>query len=146
MAHSFQVTFDSNDPHVLADWWAEALGWVVEPQDEGFIRQLVEAGQATEEDTAHHRGRLVWKVGTAIVHPDDPLDSPDRRRVLFQLVPEPKVVKNRVHLDVQVGEDQVEAESERLVALGATFSHRGQQGPYRWITLADPEGNELCLA
>jgi hypothetical protein len=145
MAYSFQVTVDSQDPHVLADWWADAIGWQVEAQDEAFIREMVDAGRAGEDDTTRHHGKLVWKLGTAIVHPDDGPDAPDRRRVLFQLVPEAKVVKNRLHLDVRVGEDQIEAESERLVASGATFLHHGQQGPYRWITLADPEGNELCL-
>jgi hypothetical protein len=34
---------------------------------------------------------------------------------------------------------------ERLTASGATFLHRGSQGPHAWVTLADPEGNEFCL-
>lgn len=37
MAHGFQVALDSADPHALADWWAKALGWTVEPSDETFI-------------------------------------------------------------------------------------------------------------
>ena len=98
MAFDFQVVIDSANPHVLADWWAEALGWQVEPQDEAFIRRMVETGAASEEDTTQHRGALVWKVGAAITSPD-----PDRPRVLFQRVPEAKTVKNRVHLDVRVG-------------------------------------------
>ncbi len=44
-----------------------------------------------------------------------------------------------------VGADRVEAELERLTAKGATFQHRGQQGPHTWVTITDPEGNELCL-
>ena len=47
----FQVTLDCADPHELASWWAETLGWELEPTDEGFIRQMIEAGQATEADT-----------------------------------------------------------------------------------------------
>jgi hypothetical protein len=53
-------------------------------------------------------------------------------------------VKNRVHLDVPVGEDNnVDAEVQRLVAAGATVLHHGRQGPHTWVTIADPEGNEL---
>ena len=141
MAHTFQVTFDSNAPHPLADWWADALGWEREPTDEAFIRRMVDEGQAAESDTMRHNGELVWVVGAAIRHPTDE-SAP---RVLFQLVPEPKTVKNRVHLDVRVGPENVAAEVARLTAAGATVLHEGQQGPFRWTTIADPEGNELCL-
>ncbi len=144
VAHSFQVVVDCADPHVLADWWAEALGWTVEPSDEAFIRSMIEQGYATEADTTTHRGALVWKEGAAIGHPDDP-ERGERRRILFQLVPEPKTVKNRLHLDIWVGPDQVEAEVARLVAAGASVLHRGSQGPHTWVTIADPEGNELCI-
>jgi hypothetical protein len=54
-------------------------------------------------------------------------------------------VKNRVHLDVRVGAERREAEVARLVDLGATELWRGAQGPFEWVTLADPEGNEFCL-
>ena len=141
MAHTFQVTVDCAAPHDLADWWAEALGWEREPSDEAFIRRMVDAGHAAESDTTHHRGALVWAVGAAIVHPEG--TAP---RMLFQRVPEPKTVKNRVHLDVRVGREQIEAEVARLVALGARELHRGSQGPSTWVTLADPEGNELCIS
>ena len=105
MAFDFQVVIDSANPHVQADWWAEALGWQVEPQDEAFIRRMVDTGAASEEDTTQHRGALVWKVGAALTSPD-----PDRPRVLFQRVPEAKTVKNRLHLDVRVGAERREAE------------------------------------
>ena len=65
---------------------------------------------------------------------------------MFQAVPEGKTVKNRVHLDVSVGADQVEVEVARLTARGATFLHRGQQGPHSWVTMTDPEGNEFCVS
>ncbi|PPK71380.1 VOC family protein [Actinokineospora auranticolor] len=138
MAYDVQVTFDSADPHTLADWWADALGWAVEPSDEAMIRDLVAKGHAAESDTKTHNGVLVWRVGAAIRHPDG-------RRILFQVVPESKAVKNRVHLDVRVGKENQEAELARLTAKGATLLHRAQQGPFAWITIADPEGNELCL-
>lgn len=143
MAYDFQVTIDSADPHVLADWWADLLGWEVEPSDEDFIRSMITQGYASDDDTTTHHGVLVWKEGAAIRHPE-PGAGP-AGRILFQLVPEAKTVKNRVHLDVRVGADNVEAELQRLSNAGATFLHRGRQGPYAWVTITDPEGNELCL-
>jgi len=141
MATDFQVVVDCAAPHELADWWAEALGWQVEAQDEAFIRRMIEAGYATEDQTTTHRGALVWKEGAAINSPD-----PGRPRVLFQQVPEGKTVKNRVHLDLRVGEERREAEVARLVAAGAKELHRASQGPHEWATLADPEGNEFCVS
>jgi hypothetical protein len=144
MAYDFQVVVDCADPHALADWWAETMGWVAEPTDEQFIRRMIAEGYATDDDTKIHNGALVWKEGAAIRPPQDGAD-PSFRRVLFQIVPEPKEVKNRVHLDLRVGAENVEAELARLTGRGATFLHRGRQGPHGWVTLADPEGNEFCL-
>jgi Glyoxalase-like domain len=141
MAFDFQVTIDSSAPHELADWWAEALGWQVEPQDEAFIRRMVETGAASEADTTRHRGALVWRVGAALNSPE-----PGRPRLLFQRVPEAKTVKNRMHLDVRVGPERREEEIARLLGLGATELWRASQGPYEWATLADPEGNEFCVS
>ncbi|MFE6846724.1 VOC family protein [Streptomyces sp. NPDC057686] len=143
MAYTFQVTIDSADPHPLADWWADALGWEVERTDEEFIRTMVAEGRATEDDTTTHRGALVWKAGAAIRHPEGIERAP---RVLFQLVPEPKTAKNRVHLDVRTGSDDPQEVVQRLIAKGARHLHEGRQGPYAWTTLADPEGNELCIS
>ncbi|MET1000794.1 MAG: VOC family protein [Acidimicrobiia bacterium] len=65
--------------------------------------------------------------------------------LVFQKVPEPKSVKNRVHLDLIVGD--IEAEAERFVELGATRVSAEPLGEYgcQWIVMHDPEGNELCL-
>ncbi|WP_329200338.1 MULTISPECIES: VOC family protein [unclassified Streptomyces] len=143
MAYTFQVTIDSNSPHSLADWWADALGWEVEPSDEAFIRRMIEEGRAREDDTTLHNGTLVWKAGTGIRHPEGLERAP---RVLFQLVPETKTVKNRVHLDVRTGDEDPQTVVERLIAKGATRLHEGSQGPFTWTTLADPQGNELCIS
>jgi hypothetical protein len=143
VAYEFQVTVDSADPHAQADWWAETLGWQVEPQDEAFIRRMISAGYATDSDTKLHNGALVWKEGAAIRHPDGTERAP---RMLFQLVPEAKTVKNRVHLDVRIGTDDVERTVAGLTARGAKFLHNGRQGPHTWVTLADPEGNEFCVS
>ena len=137
MAFDFQVAIDCAAPHVLADWWAEALGWQVEPQDEGFIRRMIEAGAASEADTTRHRGALVWASGAAITSPE-----PGRPRVLFQHAPEPKTVKNRVHLDVRVGPEGREAAIARLLALGATELWRASQGPHGGGTPGDPGADE----
>ena len=142
MAYEFQVTVDCADPHILADWWAETLGWQVQEQDEAFIRRMISAGYATDTDTKVHTGMLVWKEGAAICHPEGTQRAP---RMLFQLVPEAKAVKNRLHLDVRIGADDVEVAVAGLTARGAKVLHSGQQGPHTWITLADPEGNEFCL-
>src|SRR3712207_9400268 len=113
---------------LFRSWWAEVLGWQVEPQDEAFIRRMVESGAATEADTTTHRGALVWSSGAAITSPD-----PHRPRVLFQRVPEPKTVKNRVHLDVRVGADRREGEVARPLATGRTAERRvGEEGRSRW--------------
>lgn len=66
--------------------------------------------------------------------------------LLFIRVPDDKSVKNRVHLDLQPQDRGRDEEVERLVALGATVlaDHRRPDGK-GWVTLADPEGNELCV-
>ncbi|MBV2153275.1 VOC family protein [Kitasatospora sp. SUK 42] len=66
--------------------------------------------------------------------------------LLFIRVPEGKSVKNRVHLDLQPQDRSRDEEVERLTALGATVlaDHRTPDGK-GWVTLADPEGNELCV-
>jgi len=140
MSYSVQVTFDCADPHGLAEWWAETLGWQVEPQDEAFIRRMVEEGHASEDETTIHRGSLVWRAGAAIVDPEG--TGP---RILFQIVPEGKSVKNRVHLDVRIGDDDPQRVREQLVARGARPIGQGRQGPHSWTTFQDPEGNEFCL-
>ncbi|RVW00754.1 VOC family protein [Rhodococcus xishaensis] len=141
MGYEVQITVDSKDPHQQAKWWAQTLGWRVEPSDEEFIRGLVEAGHAQESDTKVFEGTLVWKLGAAIGDPE----HPQQPRILFQFVPEGKSVKNRLHLDLRVGDRREEVAGE-LVAAGASILHRGQEGPGRWITMADPEGNEFCVS
>nr|WP_256388520.1 VOC family protein [Haladaptatus sp. W1] len=86
-------------------------------------------------------GVLVWRAGQGITDPE----SPGTPRVLFQAVPESKSVKNRLHLDVRVGDGR-EAVVTALEGRGASVLHRGQQGPSTWITMTDPEGNEFCVS
>ena len=144
MTYEFQLTVDCADPHVLADWWAETLGWVPEASDSAMIQDMIDQGYATDDDVTVYKGELRWKTLAAIRHPDDPDHGP-RRRMLFQAVPEPKTVKNRLHVDVNVGPQNVDAVLEKLVERGGHFLYRTQQGPQSWVTMADPEGNEFCI-
>lgn len=65
-------------------------------------------------------------------------------RMMFLAVPEKKTVKNRMHLDLTT--DDRAAEVARLVALGATSLRDHDEWGIRWTVLADPEGNEFCIA
>jgi hypothetical protein len=143
MTFSVQVAIDAKDPHELAAWWAETLRWEVEPQDESFIRSMIDQGHATEEDTRMFNGTLVWKEATAIRPTGEP--TPGTPRILFQAVPEAKAGKNRVHLDIRTGDEDVEEIRKRLIERGATELYMGRQGPHTWMTMADPEGNEFCV-
>lgn len=138
---ALQIVVDCMSPHTLADWWAETLAWEVERQDEAFIRSMIDQGFAAEADTNLHDGSLVWASAAAI----GPADT-GQPRVLFQHVPEQKTVKNRLHFDVRLtaGEDLAEMH-KRLVERGAVEVGRGNQGPHRWVTYIDPEGNEFCV-
>ena len=74
-------------------------------------------------------------------------------RLFFQKVPEAKVAKNRVHLDVNVGAGlegeertaRVNAEAERAAGLGATVQRVAQERGEFWVVMQDPDGNEFCL-
>ncbi len=140
---SVQVVVDCRDALTLADWWAETLGWSVEQTDESFIRSMLEQGHASQDDTTTHHGRLVWRGASAITPTPD--DGPERFRVLFMDVPEPKSTKNRLHLDVRCGAAGKDAVRAELEARGASYLRTGQQGPHSWHVMLDPEGNEFCI-
>src|SRR4051794_12887152 len=121
----FQVTFDCEEPARLARYWAETLGYEAEYDDEP-------GGPAAAMDPAGAGPRLY-----------------------FQRVPEGKVVKNRLHLDVRVGTGLVgeerlavlEAECARLVALGAVRVQLliADEHNESCIVMQDIEGNEFCI-
>jgi hypothetical protein len=73
-----------------------------------------------------------------------PVREPGRPPLLFQKVPEPKIVKNRVHLDLRG--DSMSAEVDRLRGLGATFVAQRSLGSITWTVMADPAGNEFCVS
>ncbi len=137
------MTIDCADPATLGRFWAEALGYVVQPPPDGFDSwpaALASWGVPESE----------WNSANAVVDPDGV--GP---RVFFQRVPEPKTTKNRLHLDVgvsdgpQIGEDlkraQVLPEVERITALGATVVREVAEMGSFWVVMHDPEGNEFCV-
>jgi hypothetical protein len=106
-----QLTVDCDDPHAQAAFWAAALGYLIEDGHE-FVEAVVAAGFADRErDTIVIDGRLAWRTGTGIKHPDD-VDGPrgSGRRILFVAVPDRAPGKNKWHLDLNVGRRSIEAE------------------------------------
>jgi hypothetical protein len=136
-----QVTFDCVEPERVARFWCEVLGYVVPPPPEGF-----------DSWAAHDLTLPAEQQGHSFAAIDPAGEGP---RLYFQRVPEGKVVKNRVHLDVRVGTGLVgaerlavlTAESERLVALGATVFQVlvADEHNESCIVMQDIEGNEFCL-
>jgi predicted enzyme related to lactoylglutathione lyase len=137
---TMQVAIDCADPHALVHFWADAFGFEVEDHHD-IVEQVVAAGFATEADYFEIDGRKAFATAAACRHPSGALP-----RLLFQQVPEPKTIKDRIHLDIHVAKDDLAALTERVLALGATKLWDGREGPNTWVTYADPEGNEFCLA
>ncbi|MEM9035948.1 MAG: VOC family protein [Actinomycetota bacterium] len=112
------ITFDCTDALAVARFWSAALD---RPIDEG---------QPAPSPFFASIGR-----------DGDPEGRP---AMLFIAVPEGKETKNRVHLDLAASDRA--AEVDRLLELGATRLHDKDEWGMSWTTLADPEGNELCVA
>jgi hypothetical protein len=142
MATPIQVGFDCADPARLAQFWATALGYQLQDPPEGYTTwPEFLAAQGVPEDQ--------WNSANAIIDPDG--KGP---RVFFQRVPEAKTVKNRVHLDLNVGggdgtppeerRRRVDAEVERLLEAGAArlAAIEEEDGGY-FVNMRDPEGNEF---
>lgn len=141
-----QLTVDCDDPHAQAAFWAAALGYLLEDSHD-FVEAVVAAGYADRDrDTVEIDGRLAWRTGAGIKHPDD-VDGArgTGRRILFVAVPDRAPGKNKLHLDLNVGRDRIEKEVARLTALGATEQYRIDEPGAFHTTLADPEGNLFCV-
>jgi len=141
VATSVQVVFDCADPDRLARFWADALHYRIQDPPAGFDSwQAFLKTQGIPESE--------WNSASAIVDPDGV--GP---RIYFQRVPEGKTVKNRVHLDLNVGGPRsaphderprrVDAEVDRLVRLGARQSRTVEERGEYFINMFDPEGNEF---
>jgi predicted enzyme related to lactoylglutathione lyase len=109
------LCFDCIDPRHVAHFWATVLGYTIALPTPEEPPDLSIALQAPEG------GLRIW----------------------FNKVPEPKVVKNRVHIDINMPD---RAELERLQRLGARVlgEIHDAEGRLRWTIMADPEGNEFC--
>ncbi len=142
MAIPIQVTFDCADADRMAEFWAVALDYQVQPPPPGY---------SSWEEWVDAMG-LPFEPGSisAIVDPEG--KGP---RVFFQRVPETKQVKNRVHLDVNAGgghevqgdarRPAVDAKVAQLTAAGATVVRDTEEHGERWVVMQDPEGNEFCV-
>jgi Glyoxalase-like domain len=143
VATSIQVVFDCADPDKLARFWAEALHYKLQDPPAGFEswQAFLQAQGVPESD---------WNSASALVDPDG--GGP---RVFFQRVPEGKTVKNRVHLDLNVGggrqspiderRRRIAAEVERLSRLGARQDREVTERDEYFVKMFDPEGNEFDL-
>ncbi|MDQ3664801.1 MAG: VOC family protein [Actinomycetota bacterium] len=119
------VTFDCADALTVARFWSAALERPLDPEASSDFAAI---GFAGRRDTAgwgavEHDGESTW---------------------MFVRVPEPKTAKNRIHLDVMTTDP--EPEIDRLVGLGATRVRDMEEYGYTWTVMADPEGNEFCVA
>ena len=70
-------------------------------------------------------------------------ENSSKPRIIILQVPETKTAKNRLHMEFKT--DDLKAEAERIVALGATLIEEREFGDTQWIVMQDPEGNEFCL-
>ena len=111
------ITVDCADALTLARFWAQALGWHIYHDNDPEVLVAPEFPPRREEPT-----------------------------MLFIPVPEPRTVKNRMHVDLQPEGGTREEEIERLLGLGATIveDHREPNGA-GWVWMADPEGNDFCV-
>jgi len=144
MSTNWTLTFDCANPASLAAFWRLALGYVDAAPPKGFANwpeYLASVGVPAGE----------WDDGAVIEDPEG-----IRPAISFLKVPEPKTVKNRVHLDVQAGGGRgepwsvrwprVTAEVDRLTAAGAVLIREDMQdGTPDHIVMTDPEGNEFCV-
>ncbi|MDP9239511.1 MAG: VOC family protein [Actinomycetota bacterium] len=149
MATRMQVSIDCVEPARLVRFWAAALHYQVEAPPGGFTGwNAYWRSVGVPEEELHDAS----DAGDSIVDP-----AGVGPRIFFQIVPEPKIVKNRVHLDLTASggrevplatrTERVLAEAQRLVGEGATELRVLQQEglDHFAVVLQDPEGNEFCI-
>jgi hypothetical protein len=122
MASKFtELAIDCTDPNGLARFWCSVLDYEVQDEDDGIVT-----------------------IGSPMVPDGKNRLGPVAPRLTFAYVPEGKIVKNRLHLDVSPADREQDEEVRRLLGLGARHADVGQ-GDEDWVVLADPEGNEFCV-
>jgi Glyoxalase-like domain len=138
---AIQIVFDAANPNEVAEFWRKALDYKLQDPPSGF-----ESWQAwLDANGLEDNGDVA-----AVVDPDG-----TRPRIYIQRVPEPKTVKNRLHLDISVDgargcspeerRSRLEAEADRLLSFGARKVEYRQDEHGSCIVMQDPEGNEFCL-
>jgi hypothetical protein len=147
----FQLVVDCHDPELLAGFWAAALGYVAEPPPDGF---------GTWDEWRSDIGLPDSELGAGQDSITDPRG--DGPRIWFHAVPDAKVVKNRLHLDIhasggrstvdrsvpfEIRRQRVDAEAERLAGLGATITGvlTADGLDHYAVGMKDPEGNEFDI-
>jgi glyoxalase superfamily protein len=144
MATRWTVTFDCAHPPTVARFWASALGYVAKPPPAGFDSWAAWFA-------AHGVPEEEWDDGAYLADPDGELPT-----ISFLRVPEGKMAKNRVHLDIQAGGGRdipheirwprVRHKVDELIAIGATVQHEATvDGRPDHVAMTDPEGNEFCV-
>jgi hypothetical protein len=152
MSRQIQVTFDAHDPRALSSFWRDVLGYA-HPGPPGADLPPGADPLAAWDEFLERAGVPQERRNAASAVEDPEGAGP---RLFFQQVPEDKVAKNRVHLDVRAapglqGDERMaalEAECDRLETLGATRVRRFEPAPPMGsghIVMTDPEGNEFCL-
>ena len=152
MSRHIQVTFDAHDPRALSIFWRDVLGYVI-PGPPGVDLPDGADPLAAWDDFLVRIGVPEDQRNTRSAIEDPDGDGP---RLFFQQVPEAKIAKNRVHLDVRAAPGlqgvermaALEVECDRLVTLGAKRVRRDEPAPPMsagFIVMTDPEGNEFCL-
>ena len=140
----FQLVIDCADPDRLARFWADALSYDIAPPPAGF---------PTWDDYYRDLGVPEEELGVG----EDRISDPQGHRpdIWFQVVPETKAVKNRLHLDIlasgertdpfEARRQRVDAEARRVAGLGATITCVLQQEglDHYGVAMKDPEGNEF---
>lgn len=124
------VVFDCHDAAPLARFWAAVLGWTVAPYDDEELERLASKGIYDPENDP-----------SVMVEPPDGSDLPV---LFFTEVPEEKVAKNRVHLDLSA-DGPLEDEVQRLEGLGAEVRNWAEDSGSMWCVMLDPQGNEFCV-
>jgi catechol 2,3-dioxygenase-like lactoylglutathione lyase family enzyme len=145
---SFTLTIDCADADQMMRFWTTVLGYKPKDPPEGFddwCSYFRSIGVPEEELRGECTAYLVDPEGVA-------------PQIFLQEVPEPKVVKNRIHLDLRVGgglevpvavrRQRVEAEVDRLVRAGASRLRTSNEEVVDryFVVMQDPEGNEFCLS
>ena len=170
MTVRFQLVIDCADPDLLARFWAAALGYELEPPPTGFASWdhywrevgVPEADLGIGADCIidpDGGGPRIWLPVATTWRPSKSWKTAAMRvpRIWFQVVPEHKTVKNRLHLDVHVSggravpietrRQRVDAEARRLADLGATMvGVLSEEGIDHYaLAMNDPEGNEFDI-